>query len=59
MPSDFGNLITDKIEKKDLGIVIDSKFNFRKHISNEVITAKRNLGIFRTFIYIKHVLKSV
>ena len=54
MPSDSGNVLIEKVEeKKGLGIIIDSKLNFRQHIANKVSIANRNLDvIFRTFTYL-------
>ncbi|MEW8547283.1 MAG: reverse transcriptase domain-containing protein, partial [Candidatus Thiodiazotropha sp.] len=54
MPSELGNVQIDKVEEeKDLGVVIDSKLNFRQHITSKVAIANRNLGIiFRTFTYL-------
>ena len=54
MPSDTGNVLIEKVEKeKDLGVIIDSKLNFRQHIASKVSIANRNLGIiFRTFTYL-------
>ena len=54
MPTENGNIIIDKVsDEKDLGVTIDNKLNFRKHISSKVSIANRNLGIiFRTFTYI-------
>ena len=52
MPTENGNIIIDKVsDEKDLGVTIDNKLNFRKHISSKVSIANRNLGtciIFRT-----------
>ena len=52
MPSDTGNVLIEKVKKeKDLGVIIDSKLNFRQHIASKV--ANRNLGIiFRTLTYL-------
>ena len=54
MPSDSGNVLIEKVEEeKGLGVIIDSKLNFRQHIANKVSIANRNLGvIFRTFTYL-------
>ena len=54
MPSDTGNVLIEKEEEeKDLGVIIDSKLNFRQHIVSKVSIANRNLGIsFRTFAYL-------
>ena len=54
MPSESGIVLTEKVkEEKDLGVMIDSKLNFRQHISKKVSIANRNLGIIhRTFTYL-------
>ena len=54
MPSDTGNVLIEKVEEeKDLGVITDSKLNFRQHIASKVSIANRNLGIiFRTFTYL-------
>lgn len=41
----------ERVDKeKDLGVIVDSKLNFRDHINTKVNLANRNLGIiFRTF----------
>ena len=39
--------------EKDLGVIIDNKLTFTKHINSKVKIASSNLGlIFRTFTYI-------
>ena len=37
--------IEKRKDEKDLGVVMDSKLNFRQNIPKEVIMAKRNLGM--------------
>ena len=40
-------------EDKDLGVMIDSKLNFRQHISKKISIANRNLGIiYSTFTHL-------
>ena len=54
MPSESGIVPIEKVkEENDLGVMIDSKLNFRQHISKKVPIANRNLGIIhRTFTYL-------
>ena len=54
MPSDLGAVPIEKVEEeKDLGVIIDRKLNFRRHIAKKVSIANRNLGIiYRTFTYL-------
>ena len=54
MPSESGIVPTEKVKaEKDLGVMIDSKLNFRQHISKKVSIANRNLGIIhRTVTYL-------
>ena len=54
MPADTGNVLREKVEEeKGLGVIIEYKLNFRKHIASKVSIANRNLGIiFRTFTYL-------
>ena len=45
MPSDTGNVLIEKMEeKKDLGVIIDSKLNFRQHITSKVSIANMESG---------------
>ena len=40
-------------KEKDLGVIVDSKLNFRDHINTKVNLANQNLGIiFRIFTYL-------
>ena len=54
MSSESGIVPIEKVkEEKDLGVMIDSKLNFRQHISKKVSKANRNLEIIhRTFTYL-------
>ena len=46
MPSESGIVPIEKVkEEKDLSVMIESKLNFRQHISKKVSIANRNLGI--------------
>ena len=54
MRKDQEEIPIEKVEsEKDLGVIIDSKLTFTKHINSKMKIANRNLGlIFRTFTYI-------
>ena len=51
MRKDQEELPIEKVEsEKDLGVIIDNKLTFTKHINSKIKIANRNLGlIFRTF----------
>ena len=51
MRKDQEELPIEKVEsEKDLGVIIDNKLIFTKHINSKIKIANRNLGlIFRTF----------
>ena len=54
MKKDQEEVPIEKVEaEKDLGVIIDNKLTFSKHISTKIKVANRNLGlVFRTFTYI-------
>ena len=54
MKKDQEEVPIKKVEaEKDLGVIIDNKLTFSKHISTKIKVANRNLGlIFRTLTYI-------
>ena len=60
MKKDQEDVSIEKVEaEKDLGVIIDNKLTFSKHIRTKIKVANRNLGlIFRTFTYI-HVDKDI
>ena len=46
------NMITNSMEEKDLGIIIDNKLNFQNHINKQVNKANQKLGLInRSFKY--------
>ena len=54
MKKDQEEIPIEKVEsEKDLGVIIDNKLTFTKHINSKIKIANRNLGlIFRTYTYI-------
>ena len=54
MRKDQEDIPIEKVKsEKDLGVIIDNKLTFTKHINSKIKIANRNLGIiFRTFTYI-------
>ena len=50
MKKDQEEIPVEKVESgKDLGVIVNNKVTFTKHISPKIKTANRNLGlIFRT-----------
>ena len=42
-----GTVVAKKNEQKHLGLVLDSSLSFRKHLTEKIIKAKKNLGIIK------------
>ena len=42
-----GNVLDTVNEEKDLGVIVDDKLNFRKHISTAVKKAQQMLGLIK------------
>ena len=42
-----GIVVAKKNEQKHLGLVLDSSLSFRKHLTEKIIKAKKNLGIIK------------
>ena len=57
-----GKNLTDTMEEKDLGVTIDCRLEFDKHIKNIVAKANRTLGMIKiafTCLKQKHVFKPI
>ena len=47
-PLRFGNEeITSKTEHKHLGMILDSKLNFKSHVSEAILKARMGIGLIR------------
>ena len=42
-----GTVVAKKNEQKHLGLILDSSLSFRKHLTEKIIKAKKNLGIIK------------
>ena len=44
----FNGIVVAKTnEQKHLGLILDSSFSFKKHLTEEIIKTKKNLGIIK------------
>ena len=42
-----GQVVKTMADQKHLGLILDSKLTFTKHINSKIVTAKKNLGIIK------------
>ena len=42
-----GTVVAEMNEQKHLGLILDSTLSFKKHLTEKIIKAKKNLGIIK------------
>ena len=42
-----GTVVTRNNEQKHLGLILESKLSFEKHLNEKIIKAKKNIGIIK------------
>ena len=57
-----GTVVAKMNEQKHLRLILDSSLSFKKHLTEKIIKAKKNLGIINTspcFYLVRHLIKCI
>ena len=57
-----GTVVAKKNEQKHLGLILDSRLSFKKHLNEKIIKAKKILGIIKhlsIFYLVRHLIKCI